>query len=515
MLAPRITPAPAATSSYAWWALLLPAAAAWIVFSGALPYFFAQDDFAGLARARGLLPRLAGPWRYLSGQTYFDVMSAAAGLRPAAYHAVSLIAHATAASLLLVFLARRLSLPAAIAGAVSFAAHPMFFTAIYSISGIGEILSLVFVLAALLALESAGNTRWLALPFFALSLLCKESTLLLPLAAVAIARWPGGDRPSTARGAAPVIATLAILALAYGISFVAGNTFSVRQALPESAAYSMRFDATLLENALTYLGWTLNTCILTVASFDEKPDPITVRFGVGLVVLWVAGLAWPKLQRRGWLAGGILYLALLIPVLPLRNHTYHYYLYAPLAGAAWCFGAFVDALVTRDGARGRQPAGRLAWAVSVAIAFLLVANGLALVRKIENAPFLIGVPELRSDPTVDRARIARNTYEGLRASELPPGVRLRFWSPASLDLQRQSGNDPAVESYWERNVRAALMDGLGVRVLFPAVRDVEFVRAFTPAPDSIRYAVYLLDGRLRVAPSAELESVLRSVPDIQ
>ncbi len=511
MPAPRTRPLPAPPAAPAWWWAAIPAALALLVYSGALPYFFAQDDFAGLARARGLLPRLAGPWRYLSGQFYFDAMAAAAGLRPLAYHAVSLVAHGAAAALLYLFLARRLSVPAALVGAVSFAAHPMIYTALYSISGIGEILSLVFVLAALLALETPGRTRWLALPFFALSLVSKESTLLFPLAAAAILAWPGGGRAPGARLGAPVLAALALLALAYGVSFLAGDAFSVRQALPESAAYSMHFDATLAANALTYLGWTLNHWILTVASFDEKPDPVTIRWGVALAIAWLGGLSWPKLRRRGWLAGGVLFIALLVPVLPLRNHTYHYYLYAPLAGAAWCLGALIDALLTQDTARGRAPAGRTAWGVAVLLAALYVVNGFALVRKIETAPFVI--PELRVDPTVDRARIARNVRDGLAAAALPPGTTLRFWSPASLDLQRRDGHDPSIESYWERNVRTALMDGLGVRVLFPAVRGVEFVREFTPAPDSVRYAVYLLDGRLQVATAAELESVLRSMPE--
>src|SRR5205085_4047990 len=99
------------------------------------------------------------------------------------------------------------------------------------------------------------------------------------------------------------------------------------------------------------------------------------------------------------------------------------------------------------------------------------------------------------------------------AAALPPGVSLRFWSPASIERERGAGRDVSVESYWERNVRTALLDGLTVRVLFPEVRTVTFVRAFAPVPDSVRYAVYLPDGRVRVATSADLESVLRSLPE--
>src|SRR5436309_7446319 len=72
----------------------LAAAAACIVYWGALRYFFAQDDFTGLARARGLMPRLHAPWRWISGQLYFDLMGRIAGLDPLPYRIASLAAHA-------------------------------------------------------------------------------------------------------------------------------------------------------------------------------------------------------------------------------------------------------------------------------------------------------------------------------------------------------------------------------------------------------------------------------------
>src|SRR4051794_6619071 len=51
-----------------------------VVYRGALAYFFAQDDFTGLARARGLVAPVAFPWRWLSGQAYFVVMRSLADL---------------------------------------------------------------------------------------------------------------------------------------------------------------------------------------------------------------------------------------------------------------------------------------------------------------------------------------------------------------------------------------------------------------------------------------------------
>jgi hypothetical protein len=144
----------------------------------------------------------------------------------------------------------------------------------------------------------------------------------------------------------------------------------------------------------------------------------------------------------------------------------------------------------------------------VAVGALLVWNAALLVRKIESHPFVH--PALRSDPTVDRARIAGNVHQGLSAAGLPPGSRLLFWSPASIEMDRAAGRDTTRESYWERNVRDALMDGLAVRVLFPEVREVSFVRAFRPADNSDLYALYRLDGEVRVMRAAVLDSLRRA-----
>ena len=473
-------------------ALLVVAAAGAIVWHRAIGYFFAQDDFAGLARAQGLAPRLAGPWRWLSGQAYFDVMRLLAGHHAAAYHLASLGAHLATALLLFLFLKRRASVNAALCGAVAFVTHPATFTAVYSISGLGEILALGAALAAMLALEQSGRSRWLAPPLFGLSLLAKESTLLLPLAALSFA--------PPKRGARAQLLAMAIIAAATLASFVMADAFGVRRALPETAAYSLAFDATLARNVLTFLGWTLNANLITVHHFSEAPDPESIAAGAIALLVWIAGFAWRPLRRRGWLPAGLLYVAFLLPVLPLHNHVYHYYLYAPLAGAAWGLAILVDAVREHAGAR------RAAGAAALALAAALTLNGYAFVRKIEFTPFAI--PGLRADATVDRALIAERVVGDLAGADLPPATRLAFWAPTL----RPARPDSVPESYMERNVRAALFDGLGVRVMFPQVDSVAFVHDYRSLPDPWRYAVYRVDGSLRVAASAELDTVLEHFP---
>src|SRR5207248_2134382 len=78
------------------------------------------------------------------------------------------------------------------------------------------------------------------------------------------------------------------------------------------------------------------------------------------------------------------------------------------------------------------------------------------------------------------------------------------WSPQSQAIHRDRGGDPASESYGERNVRAALLDGLAVRVMLPGVDSTRFVREFDPADTAWRWCVYRPDGALRVARAGDL-----------
>jgi hypothetical protein len=490
------------------------AVAGWIVFHRALAVFFSQDDFQSLARVTGLLPRMSQPWRYVGNQLVFDAIHPIAGLDPFAYHLASLLAHLGCAVLLYVLLARRVSRPAAFGGAAFFVVHPMLYTSVYWVSVIADSLALMFALAALIAAEAHGRSRWLALPLFGLSLLSKESTILLPLVMLVLPP-PRAHAPPAGvwvRRPDPLVITLGAMAAAYFVYFVASAyaRFFVAHAEAGSAtnaAYGIATLPMMLRNLLTYVGWTVTFLIPLVHAFADAPEAGVFPWALTALGLWLAGLAWPALRRNGWLAGGLMFLLFLLPVLPLRNHVYHYYLVAPMAGAAWCVAALLETAFQRV-------TWRVAWPASVALAILLTWNGYLLVAKIEYAPFLR--PGLRADAITDRALIAERVAEDLRAAHLPPGSRVVFWSPYAGDDSAAVSAAAAMgepgESYFERNVRTALLDGLAVRVLIPEVRDVAFTREFHALPEPWRYAVYRLDGRLHVATSTELESLLALHP---
>ncbi len=506
-----------------WLLAIVAALSAIVVFRGALGGFFGQDDFVGLARARGLLPVLPFPWRWISGQLYFVFMRPFGTDSALAYHAVNLAAHALTAALLARVLARRVGAPAALIGAIFFAAHPAHFTALYSVSGVGELLAPLFALAALDVSMRRDRWRWLAPALFALALLCKENLLLLPALLLLPDGWLGGRDADGARASnidrRGTVLALGIVSVVMAALIALADPFGTRAALPESAAYAWSMGPHVLGNLGTYAAWTVNFALPAVRSVSDSIDPGATPVALAALALWIAGLMWPALRRRGWLAGGLTWLAFLLPVLALPHHTYHYYLHAPLLGAALCVSALADALfagdrtrrVEHDAPRAKGMKGRAApaWGIAAIAAVLLVVNGAALVSKIESYPFTL--PGLRADATVDRGRIARAARDDLRSAQLPPGVALRFWSPTSIriEIETHPQSDPLRrETYWEQNVRTALYDGLGVRVLFPEVGGVRFVREYTPAPDSVRYALYEPDGRVAVLTSSGIDSLL-------
>jgi hypothetical protein len=425
-----------------------------------------------------------------------------AGLEPLPYHAVGLAGHALATVFVYRLLGRFTGGAAALAGAVWFGTHASSFTAVYWISTVGDLYALVFALVAL-EWSRRGRAEGAALAFAA-SLLCKESLLLLP---AVIGTWraldpaaPGARRRRVFDGA--LLATV-LIAAEYLIYLVIVNGLHATPA-PGAEPYAVRAGWHVLENAATYLGWTANPWLPTVAGFTDAVDPPVFGWGIALAGAWLAGAFVPALRARGWLHAGAMYAAFIAPVLPLERHTYHYYLYGALAGGALAVAALIDAASGWLGggrpapvrARARRVAG---WGLAAVASVAFAVNGTLMVRKIETMPF--GHPELRAEPIVDRARIATRVRAGLEQAALPGGATLLFYSPEARAMA--PATEPGRETYWERNVRSALYDGVAVRLFAPGVREVRFVTAPEPG-DSLWYALYEVTGRTRVVPAAAL-----------
>jgi hypothetical protein len=468
------------------------AASAILAFHGALGGFFCQDDFDHLARAAGVSTAPPGVWRFVSHTVFFELLWPFARLDAPAYFAVVLALHALSAVLVLLLLRRHTSAEAAWIGATFFAAHPAMFRAVHWLSASGDVLALAFLLAA----WHTGRRLWIALPLYAASLLSKEVTILWPLVLVAERRR--------------VRDPLVLGAGAVAVVFCAALWLSARSgagALPGGEAYALTPDSRALHNVLTYLGWTIAIPVATLRSGWDVYTYDTIQrsvfpAGVALLAAWIAGCAWRPARSRGWIVAGVAFAAFLAPVVPLGVHTYRYYIYVPLLGAAWCVAALADTIRLRGRAR--------LWAAA-AIAVALTANGAAFAVRMRTSRLpQVGQP---TDPTIRRAFLARNVRDDLAAAPLPAGVRLYMWSPASLRLDRQMGRTPlegpSKMTIWEENVAAALEGGIGVRVFFPHLREVRFVHEFEPAGDSVWYAVYDVDGHVKTATAPQVEALRR------
>ena len=490
-----------------------------VVFGGAVRTFFSQDDFLYLAQARGLVPRPLPWFRPLAHIGFFSTMNGLVGLNASLWHAAALALHVLTVVLFWGLVRARASAPAALLAACVAAVHPALFTAAYWIAAANVQLAWALALAALHAESMRGRARWTAVPLAALAVWARETTVVLPALVMIVRlhdRRPVRDRLMLAMSLA-VAATFAVT-LVSGVAARQGEV---------AAAYHAQLGPHVIANLVSYLGWTVNVVLPFVRAFSDALDPTVTGWAIAAAVVLAAGACVPALRRHGWLLGAEWFLLALVPVLPLANHTYHYYLYGPLFGAAWCVAAAWQAAAEAIAERAAADAARRAGAAprhaharvstvtpvrlgGAALASLLaiawIANAAALVRKIESYPFAAG---LRSDPTVDRAIIASHAVRDLSRAEIPAGTTLRFWSPLSQSTAAEQGWDTRDETYFERNVRAALMDGLAVRIFLPDVRAVEFVRAFAIADSSVRYAVYRPDGSLAVGTPAELLTVMQ------
>lgn len=185
-----------------WTAALVVAALAILVHLNALGNGFAYDDVHIIVENPGIqqletLPealtvpywpgdygRELGLWRPTT-TLLLGLQHAVVGLDPLLYHLVNVAGHAAASVLVVLLLAALLAVPAAFAGGLIFAVHPVHVEAVANVIGVAEITSTVFYLAAcLLVVRSRDRIGWG--PSLAVGLLyllafgAKESAVTLP-----------------------------------------------------------------------------------------------------------------------------------------------------------------------------------------------------------------------------------------------------------------------------------------------------------------------------------------------
>ncbi len=466
--------------------------AAVAIYAPTLGLFFAQDDVTFLLRATGAEPT---PWSFarpISEGLAWRAMVTVFGLNPAPYHAVRLILH-LAATTLVYFAARRL-LGGRIAGgcaAVLFGASSVGFTALHWASCIVEVLATTLTLGSfVLWLEARARDSqmlsWLSALVMAGALLSKESTILLPLVLLCIAAREGPRRALAA--CAPHLVMVAAIVIAF---FATRTMFAYGQ-YTGGNAYSMNFlPGFLLANFATYLAWCVSL-LDPIRDRNAIMHPEAGWLGITLIALVVTGVfAGGRRDRAPFVIGTIWFAAFLLPVLPLAHHTYLYYLYLPWAGASWALVAAARALGSPAPLRIRIAAAALAIAGFIA----LEARGVRL----RESAIAGGLP---ADKTVRESVLLRNAISGLREAQLPPGTHVGFVNPFPREHHDIAGANtmvPATAAAMHSYIplEGAMRDGKSLQLFVPGLHYEGFAVLPPPGWEDVELFLFDNDGSLK------------------
>ena len=479
-----VTRAPSLTLSA--WALLAGlAVVTFAVHRHTLQAYFALDDLILFQQAHGIRPWPLTLWRWLSGWAWFRAVLPFWDAQPFPYHVTSLALHALNATLLHA-LARRwgASSLAAWVGAGLFALSRLHFPALLAITSIGELLSLTFVLAALLA-EQARARRIATVSAMVLAVSAKEGVLLVPFAALLLA-GPGTSFRDRVRPHARLLAT----GLAAGTVLAVAGMASGRLG---GAAYSVSFGDNVLENLARLFGWSLDLR-------DPIPDLHAATAGATRYVLSALAVLLSVLALRSGtpplLRAGVAWWWLAVaPVLPLPGRTYLHYLYVPLAGLSLAAAAGVDALL-RWRQRGRAAPGRLAWGLAIAAVlgyglWTDVMLSLRMDARMESVDWPL-------DPVLRKSEVARRAIGDVRASLAGTRAHVAIMIPAAIsrDVDLGSGQLAGAVPVRRYELENVLDDGRSLQALVGEVDSVAIVHDHEPGRAGWRYFLSRSDSHL-------------------
>ena len=470
--------------------------AALVAYRHATGYYFSQDDFSFLERASGAqpYPGLFDPFgtRVISTRLFFITMHGLFGLEPGPYHWASLLLHALNATL--VYAVARCwtgSRLVALLSGILFAASDIAFTAVFWISGVQDLLATTFLLLAALIWAARPSKGWtdavLSAAAMALSVLSKGVGVLFPAVLFLMAR----AQPGWSRRKIVLLAPHAAISLA-AVTLLLAQSSGVR----EGGAYEAGITAALLHNLSTYVAWTADVIHpfkdrLAMIDYDAWKRALPIGVVLALFMLTSRG----KQARMQWGALGW-YFMCIAPVLPLLRHTYLYYLYPALPGAAILAGLAAQRMTSALSRRFGSLGVGIGWATCLGAAAALCAIGTANVRARENTRL---EPDLTlpHDHVLRSSILAENAVSTFAEARIPSGVDLLLinpYSPVGVDLAE--GADPEAKRATFSMVEAALRGGSVLRLLRPDLGDIEFAQSMRREWEGRHALVYDGFGRL-------------------
>jgi tetratricopeptide (TPR) repeat protein len=423
-------------------AVLLVASVAFLVFANSLWNEYAYDDhhiivaneaIHSLETLPGALTtpywptaygRQLGLWRPVTTGA-FGLQWLVGGGAPLVFHVVNLVGHAVASVLVLILLMQLMSLPAALAGGLLFAVHPVHVEAVANVVGFSEVFSTAALLAACIV-HLRGPTRSGWGSAFAVGLLyalgfgAKESAVTLPglifLIDAARQRLGFSDLGGYVRDRWRTYLVMALVAAALllGRYMVLGSVANPFAPLGASALNELPRIWTLGDIWTHYIRlWVLPMDL----SADYAPNVIRVSMSwhvtnllgvaVALTILVASVVAWrrpamsPESVTARAAAFGVVWFV--IAISPVSNTLFlsgvllaERTLYLPSVGLAAASGWLIVRLA-RDRPRG-------AWI------FLVVALGLASARTWTRTPTWLNNPTVFADLIGDNPHSGRSQW---------------------------------------------------------------------------------------------------------
>ena len=448
-------------------------------------FYFAQDDFVLIEQATrgigsavgGFFDARPGQFRPLTKGVYFALTWPLLGLNPVAFHVLSIVLHAANAILVAVLL-RRMGITMAVSRFVAalFALNIGYLETVAWVSCVQQLIGNAFMLLALIfgidALEGRGGRRRVAAAgALVLALASYEQTLAAPALLLGWHALRHGVRATFGAVRSRLWEQPAIL-LVYLLF-----TLGVR-GVPDTGPYVMSLGAHVLDNLRTYTALAYE--IWLVFPPYGLPGGLTASHIV--LALLVAYLLVRRRFREVAFGLGA-FLALLAPVLFVKEHTHSFHLYVPAIGT-WFIAA-----VAADDLLARIPVVRRAAGPLLTGAAVLV--------------FVVSAITMRKNTTA----VVSDTFQLPRSFVLRRAVlaeRIRDDILVRSRLRGQPGRmilvylHPEYRANW-LNVHAALGQGSAVRLFLESPDlDVLFVPPSEPPPaddPAIEVMVYTELGR--------------------
>jgi hypothetical protein len=298
------------------------------------------------------------------------------------------------------------------------------------------------------------------------ALLCKETALPWVAVMLVAGRLSGRDG-SLVRSLIPAgVLTACVLAwfLAHGTGLDTAR----------HGAYAMRFAPAFLgANLATYLAWSVaawNSIPDAVAAAD--PEAWRLAFPV-CVVWWLALGGLPGSRRSSAHVGVAWWLGFLLPVLPLANHTYYYYLYIPWIGGSIALASLVSGIFGRLDTRRAALACAAVAMIDIALQWRDVSHRSSALAD-----------HLPVDETLRDSQLIRHAVSGLESARLPAGSVVGFVNPvartSAAPLRGRSLGEGVDTTRSYIPLEAALRGGETLALLTPELRYRGFSSTIPP-----------------------------------